>query len=143
MVNIPNLGKVTVIRDRIDWPSFLARHDLIWKAVPKNWGEAPFTGNGQLGTMIFAPEPKDSPGLRWHIGRSNVAINGLWGGPQRVPIGDLVLKTGGKILACNMRQDLWNAEVIGTLKTDKGSIAFSSFTHTSHMVQIMELRAEG
>lgn len=132
-----------MIHNNMDWPSFLARHDLIWKAVPGNWEEASFTGNGQLGAMIFAPEPKDGPGLRWHIGRSDVAINGLWGGPQRVPIGDLVLKTGGKILACNMRQDLWNAEVTGILKTDKGSIAFSSFTHTSHMVQIMELRADG
>ncbi len=65
--------------------------------------------------MIFAPEKMDEHGLRWHIGRSDVAINRLWGGPQRVPIGDLVLKTGGKILACEMRQDLWNAEVTGTL----------------------------
>jgi alpha-L-fucosidase 2 len=143
MVNALNLAKDMTIRDNINWPSFLARHDLIWKTVPMNWMEAPFTGNGQLGAMIFAPAKKDEHGLRWHIGRSDVAINGLWGGPQRVPIGDLVLKTDGKILACNMRQDLWNAEVTGTLKTDKGSIAFSSFTHTSHMVQIMELRVDG
>ena len=132
-----------MICNNVDWPSFLARHDLIWKTVPQSWQEAPFTGNGQLGAMIFAPEPKDGPGLRWHIGRSDVAINGLWGGPQRVPIGDLVLKTGGKILGCDMRQDLWNAEVTGALKTDKGSISFSSFTHTDHMVHIIEVQAAG
>ena len=132
-----------MIRANIDWPSFLAQHDMFWKTMPASWVEAPFTGNGQLGAMIFAPEPKDAPGLRWHIGRTDVAINGLWGGPQRVPIGDLVLKTGGNILDCDMRQDLWNAEVTGALKTDKGNISFSSFTHTSHMVHIMELRTEG
>ena len=64
-------------------------------------------------------------------------IQGLWGGPQRVPVGDLILRTVGKIESCEMRQDLWNAEVTGTLNTDKGQIVFSTFTHADQMVQVI------
>jgi len=38
----------------------------------------------------------------------------------RVPVGDLVLRPVGKITGGNMRMDLWNAEVTGTLKTYAG-----------------------
>ncbi len=27
----------------IDWPVFLARHDMIWKRLPGNWREASWT----------------------------------------------------------------------------------------------------
>ena len=37
----------------IDWGEFLARHDMIWERLPGNWREAPWTGNGMLGSMFW------------------------------------------------------------------------------------------
>ena len=42
-----------------------------------------------------------------------------------------------------MRLDLWNAEVRGHIKTDKGEIEFRTFTHTDQMVNVFETIAKG
>ncbi|HUB66814.1 MAG TPA: hypothetical protein VL981_04950, partial [Candidatus Methylacidiphilales bacterium] len=119
------------LTDHIDWPTFMARHDLVWTKMPEEWGQGAFQGNGQLGAMIFAG-PGNS--LDWRIGRTDVVF-----AEARLPIGDLYLHPVGKIQSCSMRLDLWNAEVTGTLKTDAGQIRFRSFTHASQMVQAIEL----
>src|SRR5947199_10862799 len=51
---------------RVDWPVFLARHDLVWDRLPTRWGESAFIGNGRLGATI------DAPGgvLGWTINRT-------------------------------------------------------------------------
>ena len=41
--------------DAIDWPSFLARNDLTWSAMPRSWEEGGMLGNGLLGAMVYAP----------------------------------------------------------------------------------------
>jgi hypothetical protein len=71
-----------VVQDQIDWPAALGRHDPTWNMLPPKWDSGAFLGNGQLGAMIYAPET--GPGLRWHIGRSDVTYRG-----NRIPIGDL------------------------------------------------------
>src|SRR2546421_9692986 len=52
---------------RVDWPVFLARHDLVWDRLPTRWGESAFIGNGRLGATI------DAPGgvLGWTINRTD------------------------------------------------------------------------
>jgi hypothetical protein len=119
------------VMDKIDWPAFLARHDLIWTKMPAGWAQGAFLGNGQLGAMISAG---DGNSLRWHIGRTDVTFQG-----NRIPIGNLLLKPVGKIKSLSMRLDLWNAQATGVLKTDAGEIAFRSFTHASQMVQVIEI----
>jgi alpha-L-fucosidase 2 len=42
------------VEDRIDWPAFLGRHDLVWESVPNAWHEGAFLGNGLLGAMIYS-----------------------------------------------------------------------------------------
>ncbi len=37
---------------KVDWASLLARHDLVWNRLPTEWYEAPFLGNGLLGTQV-------------------------------------------------------------------------------------------
>ena len=58
---------------------------------------------------------------------------------NRIPIGELVLKTVGTIEGGTMRLDLWNAEATGTVKTSKGEIKFRTFTHADQMVQVIEI----
>ncbi len=119
----------------IDWPGFLARHDLVWKRLPDRFESAAYAGNGLLGSMVFTTNGQE---LKWQMGRSDVAFNTL-----RIPIGDLVLIPSGKMLSGEMRLDLWNAEVVGTLKTDKGEIHFRTFTHSDQMVNVFETRVVG
>ena len=33
------------VQDKIDWPQFLSRHDLVWEESPKVWHEGAFIGN--------------------------------------------------------------------------------------------------
>ena len=33
------------VQDKIDWPQFLSRHDLVWEELPKVWHEGAFIGN--------------------------------------------------------------------------------------------------
>lgn len=42
-----------LVQANIHWSTFLARHDMIWKRLPGNWREAPWTGNGMLGSMFW------------------------------------------------------------------------------------------
>src|SRR2546430_9478334 len=68
---------------RVDWPVFLARHDLVWDRLPTRWGESAFIGNGRLGATI------DAPGgvLGWTINRTDFVHD-----QSRFPIGRVVVK---------------------------------------------------
>ncbi len=124
------------IVDKVDWKSFLAKQDLVWSRLPARFEDAAFTGNGLTGAMVFTGEKGQV--LKWQMGRSDVAFM-----TSRIPIGDLVLKPLGKIVSGEMRLDLWNAEVRGTIKTDKGEIEFRTFTHTDKLVNVFESTAKG
>ena len=124
--------------DKVDWPAFLARQDLVYDKAPASYLTGAFMGNGQLGAMVYSVDKGNS--LNWHIGRSDVYFN--VSRPEfsgRIPIGDFTLRPLGKVQGSTMRLGLWNAEVTGTLQTDKGQIAFRSYTHAEQMVQVIEL----
>jgi hypothetical protein len=137
--------------DKIDWPTFMAQHDLIWEETPVQWGEAAFVGNGQVGMTIYA-DMKDNR-LDFHMGRHDVTDHrkapdkktsmGVKGSDlndySRLDIGRMVLRPAGKILSISLRQDLWNAEVRGVINTDLGEIAFRAFTPYNRMVNVIEV----
>lgn len=125
-----------LVVEKTDWRSFLARHDMVWDRLPDRFESAAFTGNGQLGYMVFTADKGQS--LKWQMGRSDVTFS-----TSRIPIGDLVLKPQGRIISGAMRLDLWNAELRGHIKTDKGEIEFRTFTHTDQMVNVFETTAKG
>ncbi|MEI6604844.1 MAG: glycoside hydrolase family 95-like protein [Verrucomicrobiota bacterium] len=124
------------VQIQIDWPSFLARHDMVWDSLPQNFDCGAFLGNGMLGATIY--QDGDNR-LRFEMGRSDVTEHRR--DNARLPIGGLVLTTAGKIKSGTMRLDLWNAEVRGTLLTDKGSLDFRSFIHTEKMLLIIDVKA--
>jgi alpha-L-fucosidase 2 len=121
--------------EQIDWPQFLARHDMVWTKPPNNWGSGAFMGNGLLGANVFTVD--DGTRLRWRIGRSDVVM-----GNSRIPIGELVLQTAGALQGTDLRLGLWDAELAGTVKTTQGSIKIRSFTHAQQMVQVIELEPD-
>jgi hypothetical protein len=40
------------LSDQIDWPKFMARQDLVWDQLPRQWNEGAFVGNGLLGFFL-------------------------------------------------------------------------------------------
>lgn len=117
-------GNPARIVESIDWKTFLAKHDLIWEQTPTNYFNAPFLGNGLLGTVFYA---NDENKLRFDIGRTDVVEhrnsearsivdNG------RLPIGHFTLETNYALEAATGRLDLFNAEadfLIGTKNNHK------------------------
>ena len=139
---------------RIDWASFLSQHDLVWEQLPPNWNAGAFTGNGELGMVIYAN--LDSNRMDFHLARVDVtdhrkapdkktsahvkgiSPNGHLDFP-RLDIGRMALYPSGKIISGNMRQHLWNAEITGEIVTNLGTVSFTAITHSTDMVDIIKV----
>ncbi|WP_321376214.1 glycoside hydrolase family 95-like protein [uncultured Draconibacterium sp.] len=142
----------------VDWKTFLGKHDMVWNPLTysekpdywekrnmkhhHNWHEGAFTGNGEIGAMIYKETPER---LRFQLGRYDVNSHRKvekidWTVP-RLLIGDFLLQPKGTIENESMRLHLWDAEVTGNIKTDKGTIEWRSFTHADDMTIVVELRA--
>ncbi|HEY6156817.1 MAG TPA: hypothetical protein VIV88_05150 [Gemmatimonadales bacterium] len=118
----------------IDWPTFLARQDLVWDRLPTGWGESAFIGNGRLGATIDARDGA----LGWTINRTDVVHD-----QSRYPIGRVVVKTAGAVQGGTARLTLWDAEASGTLTTDRGAVRWRSFTAGSPSVIVIVLEGTG
>ncbi len=131
-------ASVSEVADRVDWPSFLERHDLVWEVLPATFDHGAFLGNGLLGTTIYTDGPDR---LRFELGRSDVTDHRRDNG--RLPIGGLILKTAGTIKSGTLRTDLWNAETRGEIVTDKGRVRFRALDHADEMALLVDLETEG
>jgi len=131
---------------KVDWPGFMRRQDPTWERLPEKWYDAPFMGNGQLGTLIRKIGENQ---VRWDVGQSFVhdhrepddyAVRS----PEilnrgRLPIGYFVLETTGSITGGTIRLDLWNAEATGIITTEEGKIDWRTLVHAEEMVFLVEL----
>ena len=64
-----------------NWSTFLEKHDMIWETLPQVWTEAPFLGNGMMGTMV---RQTGDTTLRWDVGRGDVQDHRLLDDPNRI-----------------------------------------------------------
>lgn len=132
-----------LVEPRIDWPAFLARHDMLWKRLPRNWREAPWTGNGMLGSMIWSE--KDA--LRLQVFRGDVQAHrpmtqGFSGFTRaRLQIGSYYLAPSAKPTGCDLRLSYYDAEVAGTITTTNGALKIRHFTHAEDMAIVTELES--
>ncbi|MBI1337010.1 MAG: hypothetical protein GC164_08620 [Phycisphaera sp.] len=125
----------------IDWPAFLGRHDMGFNSLPTGWQEAPHTGNGQIGAMLYVVD-----GALWlqvfrndiHDHRDETHGWTAYSRP-RFLIGHFELRTTGILTGCQWYKSLWNAELSGTITTDHGDIAIRHFTHAGDMAIITTL----
>ncbi len=145
--------KSKVPENNVQWPEFMAQHDLVWEEIPLQWNEGAFTGNGQVGMMIYATM-KDNR-LDFHMGRQDVTDHrkapdkktsmGVKGADlmdhSRHDIGRMYLRPAGTILSMKVRQHLWNAEVRGTIVTDLGELTFRAFTPYDRMLNVVEVQS--
>jgi hypothetical protein len=125
----------------IDWPSFIRRHDMTFDKVPNGWTEAPHFGNAMVGSMLY----QEGGAIKLQVFRADVHDHRdtTWGwtaySRPRMQIGHFLLHTVGKPTGCHWRKDLRNAELTGTLTTDKGEIRIRHFTHAVDMAIVTEL----
>jgi len=130
---------------KVDWPSFMSNHDMLWSTLPQKWQHVPWTGNGLIGSMLYVHNDH----LRLQIFRSDVQDHrpfefGHSGYSRcRLQIGSFYIKPKGAITGCNLRLDLYNAQLVGEIATDKGKIIIKHLTHTNDPVIFTELSFEG
>lgn len=137
-------NKATQVNLKVNWQDYLARHDMVWDTMPGDYFEAPFVGNGLLGTIVFKDNLQPNT-LRFEIGRTDVYDHrskdlpiAHYGG--RIPIGQLLLSTTGDIKDIHLRTDLWNAEIRGTIQTTMGQISFRCFVPTGDNVIVLNVK---
>ena len=121
----------------IDWPSFLARHDLRWKRMSDKWYECPFLGNGMTGLQIREVNKNT---ICFDVGRGDVQSHGEQ--RSRLPIGHFELHTQESITGGTMRLCLWNAVTTGSLYTAGGTIRWSAFVHADRDLIIVQAVAD-
>jgi hypothetical protein len=132
-------ASVIVKKDaKLDWAAFLGQHDLVWEVLPQKFDHGIFHGNGMLGCTMFQDAPNR---FRWEMGRSDVTEHRR--DNARLPIGGMGLETVGKITHGTARLDLWNAEAVGELQTEKGTIKFRTFIHAIDMIMVVDIEASG
>ncbi|MCR8633016.1 glycosyl hydrolase family 95 catalytic domain-containing protein [Paenibacillus radicis (ex Xue et al. 2023)] len=134
------------VKLNVDWPQFLAKHDLIWDRCPEKWEDSPYLGNGLMGAMLF----KEPGKAAWHleIYRSDVQDHrdDSHGSPgfsrARLPIGHFLLFFEGNVTGCQMRLELWNAELNGTIFTDKGQVDIKAIVHSEELAILVETKPD-
>ncbi len=143
------------LEEKVAWEDFMARQDPVWNRMGKDWWEAPFVGDGELGMMARL---RDGKTLQFDVGSNRVhdhRTEDLWQGKVldaievqnrgRLPIGRFELRTRGEIdpAKSTARIDLWNAEAWGELVTSQGRIHWRIFTHATDRVGVVELQGSG
>ncbi|GEM_PF-4995195 len=124
----------------IDWPGFLSAHDPIWDRLPRRWEEAPFVGNGLVGALLFVRNNR----LILSIGRSDVGkldFPGQFKRGNRMVIGEVqaVFNEDLFFSGADLRMDLWNAEITGTLSSNLGVLALRCWAPSGGKSLIIEL----
>lgn len=120
---------------------FLKDHDPLWDTLPTKWQEAPFIGNGLSGALAFFDLENNC--IKWFIGRSDIGKLDYPGKARnsiRRQLGSIlqVFPEGIRISGCRLRLDLWNAQISGTIETDKGEIRLRAFAPSGSASIIVE-----
>lgn len=115
----------------LNWGEMMRAHDMIWKDVPKNMKEAPHFGNGLVGSMFWT----ENNTIRLQVFRTDVHDHNDhtygWSAYSRprYQIGYFTLKCKGEITDCDLRQDIYNARLQGSINTSLGSFKIDHFVH--------------
>jgi alpha-L-fucosidase 2 len=131
------------MRTEREWAAFLARQDLVWKRLPTKWYEGPYLGNGRLGVMVYREPGRNA--VRFNLNHTEVQDHrpefGTTFGLARLPVGHFTLEPAGTITAVDWRLDLWNAELRGTVTTDKGRLTLRALVHNDRSVLVASVTA--
>ncbi len=148
LVLLPGLV-LSAAKVAVDWPAYIAQQDQYTKRIPQLWDEAPFIGNGVMGSMIFQEDENslkiqacrgDAQEHRAESGKH--AMNNKLPDSSRLPVGYFTIDTVGKITGCDLRLNLWDAEITGTITTTKGELEVLVFIHSDRNLQVVKTIAK-
>ncbi len=126
-------------QQKTDWTSFMAKQDMLFDNLTNKWEEGIFLGNGLLGVMIYR---ENDNALRFDLGRTDVVDHREGINPSlgrcRLPIGRFLMQCNSPIKKIQLRLDLWNAEVKGTIITADGPIQLKGFIPANKDVMIFQ-----
>ena len=121
------------------WYDFLGGLDPVWTAVPTDFYQGPFLGNGGLGATVY--QTGTARRLSWKLGDSRVrdhqGTGGTLFGNARLPIGQLTLDTAGDVTDVDLRLSLWHAEMSGTVTTTQGVLGIRACVHATRDVLVV------
>ncbi|GGR96941.1 hypothetical protein GCM10010252_39490 [Streptomyces aureoverticillatus] len=127
------------------WRTVLDDADMVWRRMPKTWYEGPFLGNGFLGSGIYAEPGRETKAVRFNVQHSEVQDHrpqfGSLFGLARLPIGHFTLEPVGTITGLDWRLRLRDAELTGTLTTDRGTLRIRAHVPSSRAVLAVEVTA--
>ena len=125
------------------WRTVLDDADLVWQRMPATWYEGPFLGNGFLGSGIYAEPGAGTSAVRFNVQHSEVQDHrpefGSLFGLARLPIGHFTLEPVGTITGVDWRLGLRDAELTGTLTTDRGTLGLRALVHNDRSVLAVEV----
>ena len=136
----------------IDYEEFLGQHDMVWDRVPDQWMLAPFTGNGNVGFLFYQAKGEAKNVISIYAGRHDYYDYRLpqdgkahhWIYRGRLPLGRFNVASKGDITGVDLRLDLWNAELSGTITTSQGSYALRGLSHSeSDIIYFETVAADG
>jgi hypothetical protein len=127
----------------LNWSEYLAKQDLVWNSIPKNYFEGAYVGNGLLGTILYKDAAKPNT-IRFEIGRTDV-YDHRTGATNiyercRLPIGQLLLTSAGNVVKANFRTHLWDAEITGEIETSAGRISLLCYVPSGEKVIIVKIK---
>lgn len=139
------------LNHNIDWEEFLSTQDLVWDTLTSYYYDGPMTGNGLIGTVLHGRDKNrfdgDTNKFIFEINRTDLTDSCdirpegyYW---SRMQVGRFEFKPKGVVQQTDLRVDLWNAEVVGTITTSEGLIHLRHYTHAELPVIITEFESEG
>jgi alpha-L-fucosidase 2 len=127
----------------LDWPAFLQRNDMVWHHLPDSWDNAPFIGNGNLGTIFWENRNGE---LNFEVSRSDLydhrRIEGDFSvlhSQCRLPNGQFLLSFGSSKPTGDLRLDLWNAEICGHIVSGNCNWKLRGFAHAKMNLIVLDL----
>ncbi|TDG36154.1 alpha-L-fucosidase [Pedobacter changchengzhani] len=116
----------------VNYKAFFDQKVLAFNSLPKSWDEAPYFGNGFIGSMIYRDTTVNNV-LKIQLFRTDVQDHrndsSGWTAYSRprLLIGFLNITFKGKIINGNFRQNLYTADLRGEIKTTKGTAILHHF----------------
>ncbi|MDQ1006025.1 alpha-L-fucosidase 2 [Streptomyces sp. V4I23] len=125
------------------WKDVLDDADMVWQRMPRTWYEGPYLGNGFLGSGIYAEPGAETRAVRFNVQHSEVQDHrpefGSLFGLARLLIGHFTLEPVGTITGLDWRLGLQDAELTGTITTDRGTLTIRAFVHATRSVLAVEV----
>ncbi len=136
--------------DSTEWSQYMKHTQLHWDSLGTDFYDGIIMGNGRLGINVYKENEK---ALRFDVGRSDVTdtrphypdsmfTQQLVSHP-RLPIGKLLIKSEGTIVASSIVLDIYHAEARGQVVTTKGKVKLFFFVPSGEEVIHIEATPEG